>query len=140
MQSIQNWYVSSIGQVYASPTIPFSSQPTAIVGTIVPTTPAPFPTGNPQSIASPVGADLSRTPPIDRPSSLVVIHTQSLPVAHPQFIRRYDPNTSNWSDVTRPPTQGFMLQLTPVQSTGGAILWFVGMNNNGQEILYRYVV
>ena len=34
MQSIQNWFVSSVGQVYASPTIPFSSQPTVIPGTI----------------------------------------------------------------------------------------------------------
>jgi hypothetical protein len=140
MQSIQNWYVSPNGQVYASPTIPFSSQPTAIVGTIVPTTPLPFPTGNPQSITSPVGADLSRPSPIYRPSSFVTIQSESVFVAHPQFIRRYDPNTSNWSDVTRPPTQGFMLQLTPTQATSGAILWFVGVGDNGIEILYRYVV
>ncbi len=142
MQSIQNWFVSPIGQMYASPTIPFSSQPTAIVGTIVPATPVPFPTGNPQSgiqgIPS-VGADLSRPSPMYRPASLVDVHAQTVPVAPPQFIRRFDPNTNSWSDVTKPPTQGFMLQLTPAQATSGAILWFVGITDNGQ-VLYRYVV
>ena len=42
MQSIQNWFVSSVGQVYASPTIPFSNQPTVIPGTIQPATPVLF--------------------------------------------------------------------------------------------------
>ena len=74
MRSIQNWFVSSIGQVYTSPTIPFIGQPTAIPGTIVPATPVPFPTGS-----TSVGADLSRPSPIYRPSSLVAIHNQTLP-------------------------------------------------------------
>ena len=34
MLSIQNWYVSPGGQVYASPTIPFNGQPTAVAGTL----------------------------------------------------------------------------------------------------------
>jgi hypothetical protein len=146
IQSIQNWFVSPAGQVYVSPTIPFSGQPTAIPGTLEPATPVPFPTGTPQSVAPPVqqgassvGADLSRTSPIDRPSFLVAIHTQTVSVAPSQFIRRYDPNTNSWSDVTRPPTQGFMLQLTPEQASSGTILWFVGMTDKGQ-VLYRFVV
>jgi hypothetical protein len=142
MQSIQNWYVSPGGQVYASPTIPFSGQPTAIPGTIEPATPVPFPTGNPQSgiqgVPS-VGTDVSRPSPIYRPASVVAVHAQTPPVALSQFIRRYDPNTNSWSDVTRPPTQGFMLQLTTAQATSGAILWFVGITDKGQ-VLYRYVV
>jgi hypothetical protein len=139
MQSIQNWFVSPEGLVYASPTIPFSSQPTAIVGTIVPTTPVPFPTGNPQSSIPSEGVDVSRPSPIDRPSSLVVMHAKTMPVAPPQFIRLNDPSNNSWSNVTRPPAQGFMLQLTPAQVTSGAVLWFVGMADNGQ-VLYRYVV
>ncbi|HEY6284267.1 MAG TPA: hypothetical protein VIX20_01275 [Ktedonobacteraceae bacterium] len=142
MQSIQNWFVSPIGQVYASPTIPFSGQPTVIPGTIAPSTPVPFPTSAPQTgiqAIPPVGADLSRPSPIYRPASFVAIHTQTVPVAPSQFIRRYDPNTNSWSNVTSPPTPGFMLQLTPVQSTSGAVLWFVGMGDNGQ-VLYRYIV
>ena len=141
MQSIQNWFVSPVGQVYASPTIPFSSQPTVIPGTIQQSTHVPFPTANPQSdVSSPVGADSSRPSPIYRPSSLVAIHTQTLPVALSQFIRRYDPNTNSWSNVTSPPTPGFMLQLTPVQSNTGVVLWFAGLAANGEVILYRYVV
>jgi hypothetical protein len=141
MQSIQNWYVSPAGQVYASPTIPFSGQPTAIVGTVEPATPVPFPTGNPQSgvQGNPVGADLSRPLPIYRPASAGV-HTQAVPITPSQFIRRYDPATNSWSDVTMPPTSGFMVQLTPAQATSGAIIWFVGMTGNGQMALYRYVV
>jgi photosystem II stability/assembly factor-like uncharacterized protein len=141
MQSIQNWFVSPIGQAYASPTIPSSSQPTAIPGTIVPATPVPFPTGNPQSgiQRSPVGADLSRPSPIYRPSSLFDVHLQTTSIAFSQFIRRYDPNTGSWSNVAWPPSQGYMLQLTPAQATSGAILWFVGTTDKGQA-LYRYVV
>ncbi len=142
MQSIQSWFVSPIGQVYASPTLPFSGQPTAIVGTIVPVTPVPFPTGSPQSGIQgipPVGADLSRPSPIYRPASFVAEYAQVVSVASSQFIWRYDPSTSRWSDVTRPPTQGFMLQLTPAQASSGAILWFVGITGEGQ-VLYRYIV
>jgi hypothetical protein len=142
IQSIQNWFVSSIGQVYASPTIPSSGQPTAIPGTIVPSTPVPFPTANPQSGVQgipPVGADLSRPSPMYRTASVVGVHTQTSPFTLSQFIRRYDPNTNSWSDVTRPPTPGFMLQLTHVQSTSGDVIWFVGVADNGQ-VLYRYIV
>jgi hypothetical protein len=140
MQSIQNWFVNSGGQVYTSPTIPFSSQPTAIPGTVVPSTPVPLPTLNPQSGGIPsVGFDVSRPSPIYMPMSLVAIRNQTLPVASSQYIRRYDPNTNSWSNITNPPTAGFMLQLTSLQSTGGAILWFVGMGDNGQ-VLYRYIV
>jgi len=75
-----------------------------------------------------------------RPSSLVTVHAQVVLVAPSQFIRRYDPTTNSWSNVTHPPTTGFMLQLTPAQSSSGAMLWFVGMGSNSEEILYRYVV
>jgi hypothetical protein len=91
-------------------------------------------------ILTPVGADVSRTSPMYRPSSLVAIHTLAESVAISQIIRRYDPTTNSWNNVTNPPTTGFMLQLTPAQSSSGAVLWFVGMGNNGGESLYRYVV
>ena len=58
MQNIQNWFVSPVGQVYASPTIPFNTQPTAIPGTIEPSTPVPFPTSS-----TSVGADVSALVP-----------------------------------------------------------------------------
>src|SRR5437588_3913155 len=67
MQSIQNWFVSPVGQVYTSPTIPFSSQPTVIPGTIQPSTPVPVPTNTPQTgiqSTPPVGADVSRPSPM----------------------------------------------------------------------------
>jgi hypothetical protein len=147
VKNIQNWFVSAMGQVYVSPTITFSTQPTIIPGTIQPTTPVPnqsSPSQNgaqtvpPQSGSSQfgaqrvprVGADLSRPPLIYQPSSL----------ATSQFIRRYDPTANSWSNVTNPPTNGFMLQLTPAQSSNGAVLWFVGIGNNGTQTLYRYVV
>jgi hypothetical protein len=87
-----------------------------------------------------VGADVSRPSPIYLPSSVVALHAQAAHFTSSQFIRRYDPNTNSWSDVTRPPTPGFMLQLTPVQSSSGAVLWFVGLTANGEETLFRYVV
>jgi hypothetical protein len=134
MQSIQNWFVSSAGQVYTSPTIPFTIQPTVIPGTVAPSTPVPFPTNS-----TSVGADVSRPSPMYRPTSLVALHTLAVSVASSQSIRRYDPNTNTWSNVTNPPNNGYMLQLTSIQSSSGTILWFVVMGENGQ-VLYRYIV
>lgn len=139
MQSIQNWFVSSMGQVYVSPTIPFGIQPTVIPGTIQPATPVSTPGSTPQTGVPPVGAVVSRPLLRLQPASLAVVHAQAKSVVISQFIRRYDPTTNSWSNVTHPPTTGFMLQLTPAQSTSGAVLWFVGMGDNGQ-ILYRYIV
>ena len=139
MQSIQNWFVSSAGQVYVSPTIPFSSQPTVIPGTIQPATPVSNPNSTPQTGIPPVGADLSGTSPMYRPSSLVTFNSNATQFALSQYIRRYDPTTNSWSNVTQPPTTGFMLQLTPAQFSSGAVLWFVGMSGSSQ-VLYRYVV
>jgi hypothetical protein len=142
MQSIQNWFVSATGQVYASPTISFSTQPTGIPGTIQPSTPVPNQSSSSQIGAQsvpPVGADLSRPPLIYQPSSFVVSHPRDASVAPSQFIQRYDPNANSWSNVTRPPTNGFMLQLTSAQNSGGAVLWFVGIENTGGQSLYRFV-
>ncbi len=142
MKSIQNWYVSATGQVYACPTISFSTQPTIIPGTIQPSTPVPVPSSPTQNGAQgvpPVGADLLRPLLVYQPSSFDVSHTLNTSFAPSQFIRRYDPSTNSWSNVTNPPTNGFMLQLTPVQSSSGAVLWFVGVGNNGQT-LYRCIV
>lgn len=137
MQSVQSWFVSPGGQVYASPTIPFSGQPTTITITAVPATPVPVPTGNPQSGgipiqqgSSPVGAQFIE------PSG---VHAPAMPIATSKPIRRYDPITNRWSDVTRPPIPGFMLQLTPAQDNSGAILWFTGTAAAGQMTLYRFV-
>ena len=139
MQSVQNWFVSSVGQVYASPTIPFNSQPTVIPGTIQPATPVSS-SGTPQTRISPVGADVSRTSPMYRPSSLIKFNFHATQFAPSQFIRQYDPTTNSWSNVTHPPTTGFMLQLTSAQSSNGTVLWYVGMGSNSEETLYRYVV
>ncbi|MGZ6304328.1 MAG: hypothetical protein ACXWPG_19520, partial [Ktedonobacteraceae bacterium] len=109
-----------------------------IPGTIQPATPVSS-SGTPQTRIPPVGADLSGTSPIYRPSSLVTFNSNATQFAPSQFIRRYDPTTNSWSNVTHPPTTGFMLQLTPAQSSSGAVLWFVGMGDNGQ-VLYRYSV
>lgn len=141
MQSILNWFVSAEGQVYASPTIPSSSQPTAIPGTIQPSSPVPYPTSVPQSgvPATPAGADVSSPSPLNQPVSFVAVQARAKVAASLHFIRRYDPASSSWSNVTSPPTTGYMIQLTPVQSTSGAALWFVGMGDSGQA-LYRYIV
>jgi hypothetical protein len=140
MQSVQNWFVNPAGQVYASPTITFSGQPTAIAGTVVPSSPVPFPTPPPQSNVPPGGADVSRPSPMYRPASFIGLLTRATQIAPSQSIRRYDPKTSSWSDVTNPPTRGYMLQLTSTQSASGAVLWFVGMADNGHVTVYRYVV
>jgi hypothetical protein len=54
-------------------------------------------------------------------------------------IRRYDPTSKQWSDVTKPPQPGELLAVTPTGTSNGAIFWlrsFVG----GKTALYRYVI
>jgi hypothetical protein len=53
-------------------------------------------------------------------------------------IRRYDPTSKQWSDVTKPPQPGELLAVTPTSTSNGAVFWlrsFVG----GKTALYRYV-
>jgi hypothetical protein len=134
MQSIQSWFVSPGGQVYASPTIPFSAQPTTITITAVPATPVP---GNYQYAGLPVHQEApSAGAQSNAPAGA---QTEGVPITTSQPIRRYDPTTDSWSDVTRPPVPGFMLQLTPAQANSGAILWFTGTTSTGQTTLYRFV-
>lgn len=138
MLSIQNWYVSPAGQVYASPTI--SGQPTAVAGTVVPITPRPVPTGDPQATGPSVQHGASAPTPGTRLAEDAGISTTpTLPIVSSQFIRRYDPTSNRWSDVTRPPTYGFVVQVTPAQANAGAILWFMG-TTGGKMVLYRFVV
>jgi hypothetical protein len=135
LQSIQSWFVSPGGQVYASPTIPISGTPTTITVTAVPATPVP---GNHQYAGLPVPQEASSAGAPFNASA--VARNQGMPIASSQTIRRYDPTTNRWSDVTRPPIPGFMLQVTPAQANSGAILWFTGTTSTGQMTLYRFVV
>jgi photosystem II stability/assembly factor-like uncharacterized protein len=128
-QLIQNWFVSADGSVYTSPTItsgspgvgPGAVAGTPIVGTAVPATPV---------YTTPLPA---RTVPGGLPD----IQT-TLPVSHP-YIQRYDPASQTWSQITQPPISGQLLQITPVDTHGGAVLWYVGLSGT-QYVLYRYVV
>src|SRR5260370_27430836 len=112
MMSIKNWYVSPGGEVFAPPTILSKDQPPAVAGTAVAVTAVPVPTRNPQNAELP--------PQQNSPSG---VHASAVPVALSQIIRRYDPASNSWSDVTRPPAAGFVLQVTPAQANSGAILW-----------------
>ncbi len=97
--SVQGWFVSSDGQVYAytanggAP----GGQPTAVSGTAVP------------SVSTP--------------------GTSYITTAPSSSIQRYDPATNKWSAVTNPPTSGTFLAVTPVDANGGAVLWFMGTSN-----------
>ncbi len=126
-QVIQGWFVSADGNVFTSPTISFSvpgSGPTAIagtaiVGTAVPATPV---YGTPLPVTTSTGG-------------LPDIQT-TLPVSHPG-IQRYDLASHSWSQVTTPPADGRLLQVTPADTHGGTILWYVGLQGT-HYALYRY--
>jgi hypothetical protein len=128
-QIIQGWFVSADGHVFTSPTISFSSPGggptaiagTAIVGTAVPATPV---LGTPLPVKTGAGGlpDIQST----------------LPVPHPS-IQSYDLASHTWSQVTTPPANGRLLQVTPADTHGGAILWFVGLQAQ-HYMLYRFTV
>lgn len=126
-QLIQNWFVSADGSVYTSPTITSGSPGvgstgvagTPIVGTAVPATPV---------LTTPLPA---KTVPGGLPD------IQSPPQATP-YIQRYNAVSQTWSQVTQPPISGSLLQVTPIDTHGGAVLWYVGLSGM-QYVLYRYV-
>lgn len=128
-QLIQGWFVSANGSVYTSPTISSSSPGaggtavagTAIVGTAVPATPV-------------YGTPLPATP---LTGSLPEIQT-TLPVFQTD-IQRYDLTSHSWSKVTQPPVSGNLLQVTPADTYGGTVLWYVGLHDT-HYALYRYEV
>jgi hypothetical protein len=131
-QLIQDWLVSPDGSVYTSPTISSGSPGaggtavagTPIVGTAIPATPV---FGRPLA-ATPPGGGL---PEIQAPP-------QSTPQATAS-IQRYDPASHTWSQVTTPPLSGHLLQVTPADTHGGTVLWYVGLQET-HYVLYRYVV
>lgn len=131
-QVIQEWFVSVDGRVYTSPTISFSTPGvgataiagTAIVGTAVPVMPSTPVFATPLPVRTATGGmpDIQST----------------MPVSHP-YIQRYDPASHTWSQVTTPPANGHLLQVTPADTHGGAILWYVGLQDS-HYALYRYIV
>ena len=62
----------------------------------------------------------------------------TLPVSHPG-IQRYDLASHSWSQVTTPPANGDLLEVTPSNTHGGAILWYVDLQGS-HYALYRYEV
>ncbi|HEU0003873.1 MAG TPA: hypothetical protein VFQ36_23400, partial [Ktedonobacteraceae bacterium] len=125
-QFIQDWFVSADGNVFTSPTVSFSPPVgatvivgTAIVGTVVPAQPV---------TPLPVRTATGGLPEIQ----------STLPVSHPT-IQRYDLASHSWSQVTTPPASGRLLQVTPTDTHGGAILWYVGVQDT-HYALYRYIV
>jgi hypothetical protein len=128
-QVIQGWFVSADGHVFTSPTITSSSpgvgstavSGTAIVGTAIPATPV-------FSTPLPVTPSTGGLPDIQ----------STLPVSHPG-IQRYDLASHSWGQVTTPPAEGRLLQVTSADTHGGAILWYVGLQGT-HYTLYRYTV
>ena len=128
-QLIQNWLVSADGSVYTSPTISSASPgvgATAVAGTPIAGTAVP---------ATPVNT--TPLPVRTVPGGLPDIQT-TLPVSHPSILR-YNPASQTWSQVTQPPISGQLLQVTPADTHGGAVLWYVGLSGT-QYVLYRYMV
>jgi len=135
---LQSWFVSVDGQVYVAP-IQYSGQPTAVVGTIVPATRVVPPSGTkgttnklvPPTNGTTTGGSSSEI----TPATTVVVPTTTIPVGSSQSIWRYDPATGQWSQVTKTPTPGALVGVTP--NGAGTVLWFIGLSN---QILYRYGV
>jgi len=114
----QNWFANQNGQVYVY-TGGLYLPPTVVVGTAVATT-VTISTVTPQKM--PAIRQPALTPP-----TVTALAAQ---------IERYDPATNHWSAVTKPPTSGSLLAVTP--GSGSAdLLWFMGSSRN-QPVLYRY--
>ncbi len=130
---LNNWFVSAGGQVLLSGLYAATGSPTAIAGTAVPVTPN---TSTPRAFqGTHQGYSYSDTT-VDVQG---LLSSRSSIVAPSPYIRSYDPVTNKWSRVTTTPVYGFLVEVTPAATNGGAVMWFMGMNNKEVD-LYRYVV
>lgn len=118
---VQNWFVAKNGQVFINTNTGFvpGVQPTAIVGTAIAVTPQ---SGTMPSISEHVVA--LTTPPTNTTQPTAVV-------------QRYDSSNNTWSAVTKPPTYGVMLAVTPGDANSN-VLWFMG-TTNGKTALYRFI-
>ncbi len=126
---VQNWFVAKNGQVFINTNTGFvpGVQPTAIVGTAIATTPITIPGMTPQTGTIPSISEhvvALTTPPTSTPQTTAVI-------------QRYDSSNNTWSMVTKPPTYGVMLAVTP-SDANSSVLWFLG-TTNGKTALYRFI-
>lgn len=118
---VQGWFVTKNGQVFINTNtgIVPGVQPTAIVGTAIAVTPQ---SGTMPSISE--HAVALTTPPTSTTQMTATI-------------QRYDSSNNTWSAVTKPPTYGVMLAVTPGDASSN-VLWFLG-TTNGKSALYRFI-
>jgi photosystem II stability/assembly factor-like uncharacterized protein len=125
---VNAWFVNQNGQVYIySGNIVMQPQATAMVATAIATKAVMIPQGTPQTTS--VSSQPHSMPMMSQPLAT--------PTAAQAEIQRYDPASSQWSSVTKPPVYGKLLAVTP-NSASSDILWYAGVSQ-GQEVLYRYV-
>lgn len=129
---VQGWFVASNGQVfvYAGPGGVYTpqSQPTVSTGTAVASTPAVAPSMTPQS---------GVVPSILAPDSFQTTPPPVSTATPAPSLQRYDPASNAWSVVTKPPTSGVFMAVTPGDNNSN-VLWFLD-TNNGQVVLYRFI-
>jgi len=134
--SVQSWFAAADGQVYISSGGWFAGpggQPTAVSGTVVPSTPRIMPSSVPQGSLPVTTGDLSI------PLNPVETHPPNVTPGPLASMQRYNPATNAWSTVTAPPSFGTLLALTPGGDVNGGMLWFMGTNKAQQPALYRYI-
>lgn len=129
---VQGWFVASNGQVFAyagsGGVYTPQSQPTVSTGTAVASTPAVTPGMTPQS---------GVVPSILAPDSFQTTPPPVSTATPAPTLQRYDPASNTWSVVTKPPTSGAFMAVTPGDNSSN-VLWFLD-TNNGQAVLYRFI-
>lgn len=113
---VQNWFVSTDGQVYVATGTPSSKQPTGTIGTAV-----PVGTGQ----IKPIGNSVTINQKIVEGSATA--------------IQRYDVTSGTWSTVTKTPTSGTLLAVTASATQNKTTLWFLSDASDAQ-VLYRETV
>lgn len=129
---VQGWFVASNGQVFAyagsGGVYTPQNQPTVSTGTAVASTPAVTPKLTPQS---------GVVPSILAPNSFQTTPPPVSTATPAPTLQRYDPASNAWSVITKPPTAGAFIAVTPGDSNSN-VLWFLD-TNNGQPALYRFI-
>jgi hypothetical protein len=142
--SVQDWFVSPEGGLYASSGYSVFGTPTVTLGTAVVKSTVTLPqeptSGTASQGASTTGTGAATSLPNNGSSAQVPTNGTPLPPTPGTSaqLARYDPNTSQWLPTIQAPPYGTLITVT-AGTQGHSILW-VRVYANNQPELYRYIV
>lgn len=127
LPSVQDWFVSADGTVYASSGFSTYGSGAGVSATVVTIT----------GVKNGTSSSTSSTSSSDTTSGT---GSDTTPIATGTVAKIVSlaPTATTWNTVTQAPTYGLVIAITPANKQSGAILWLMS-TTHGKQTVYRYV-